>query len=161
MTALALSQAQIGTMCDEVRRFGALEQETGGFLLTADHQTVAHVALTGSVGIERDWGRFVVRVEALDQLFTYAEDRELRVAAMFHSHMRGAFLSPIDRTGGINMVGFTSIVIPTFENPPIETTGWGFWIFDGSQWHRAEPWAALGVASAAVLRFDASGVRCA
>ena len=159
MTALILAHAQVHVICDEVRRFGARELETGGFLLTSDHRTVSHVALAGAAGIERDWGRFVVRREALDQLFTYAEDRDLRVAAMFHSHQHEAFLSPIDRTGGINMAGFTSMVIPTFEDPPTSTTSWGFWIFEAREWCHAEPWAAVGIASVAPLRFDAKGVR--
>lgn len=161
MSVLSLSSAQIATICDEVRHFGANDQETGGFLLTSDRRTVCHVALAGLVGIERDWGRFVVRRNAIDRLFTYAEDRGLRVAGMFHSHMNEAFLSPIDRDGGINMNGFTSIVIPTFGSPPADTTKWGFWTFRDREWCQSPPWPAVGVASPAPLRFDGDGVSSA
>ena len=144
MSVLTLSVTQVETICDEVRRFGAREKETGGFLLTSDRCTISHVAIAGSAAIERDWGKFIVRREALDQLFTYAEDRDLHIAAMFHSHMQGAFLSRIDRTGGINMDGFISIVIPTFRNPPSDTSKWGFWIFQNREWRpcQSRPTAA-------------------
>lgn len=158
MTEPAINPRQATTVCDEVRLHGALGVETGGFLLTSDNRSVSHIALAGLADIERDWGRFVIGRAAIDRLFTHAENHELRVAAMFHSHMHEAFLSPIDRTGGINMTGFTSIVIPNFTNPPSAVIEWGFWTFNGHDWIPRPSWPTANTPSTSVLRFDADGV---
>lgn len=158
MTELAIGPHQTRAICDEVRLHGALGVETGGFLLTSNNRSVSHVALAGAANIERDWGRFVIGRAAIDRLFTHAESHEIRVAAMFHSHMHEAFLSPIDRTGGINMTGFSSIVIPHFADPPRGPAEWGFWVFNGHEWIPTPSWPTANATSTSVLRFDAEGV---
>jgi proteasome lid subunit RPN8/RPN11 len=126
-------------LCADIRRFGELDVETGGLLLTdPGDSTVRVVAVAGITGITRRHGLFVITRPAFDAIFTWAEDHELQVRAMVHSHPKKAFLSRTDREGGLLVRGFQSAVVPTFVNPPADPAAWGWWTYD-SDWVQSPP----------------------
>ena len=147
-------------LAEEVRRYGNVGVETGALLLTAPGDlTVTTVALAGQQGIQRGLGLFVITLPAFDALFTYAENHELQVRAMVHSHPEEAFLSYVDRQQGLRMRGFISAVIPTYADPPPLPEHWGWWRYD-KDWHPDEPArVAADIPPAEILIFDAGGVR--
>lgn len=122
-------------IADIVQQSGEEDVETGGFALAPmDASTGTVLALTGTKGIERNWGLFRVSGEALATLFDWADERELRVLAQWHSHKHDAFLSAVDLDGGFNVQGFHSAVIPNFASPSSDPADWGWWTFDGIGW---------------------------
>jgi hypothetical protein len=140
----------------EVKSFGALGVETGGFLMArrAEVETTV-VALAGSAGIVRRRDLFQISEKALDRLFAYADRHELWIPAQFHSHARMAFMSDCDVDHGLSVEGFITTIIPYFATPPVDPSQWGWWHFD-------RVWRAIGppeTSSAAVkvIRFDENG----
>ena len=159
MTQLQIGAGAVATMVADVARYGTLGVETGSLLLTpAGEPTVTVVALAGVSGIDRRPGLLVFSADALNPLFSYAEDNELQVRAQVHSHMYDAFLSPTDKAGNIRMPGFIVSVIPTFATPSTDTTAWGWWDFNGTDWIPTEP-ATVTAYDTKVITFDAEGVR--
>jgi len=117
----------------EIRRYGQAGVETGGLLLAKTGSTlVSAVAVAGTVGIIRGYGLFAITRPAFDAIFTWAEDNELQVRAMVHSHANEAFLSRTDREGGLRVTGFLSAVVPNFADPPLEPAAWRWWTYASS-----------------------------
>ncbi len=147
-------------LCADIRQYGRSGVETGGLLLTTPGDpAVRVVAVAGTTGIVRGYGLFVITRPAFDAIFTWAEDHELQVRAMVHSHPDEAFLSPTDREGGLRVRGFYSAVVPTFADPPEDPAAWLWWTF-ASDW---VPMLAPRLDSTADLTssvvFDGDGVR--
>ncbi len=147
-------------LCDDVGRYGQNGVETGGFLLTKPGSDMTHVvALAGAVGIIRQYGLFVITRPAFDAVFTWAEENDLRVRALVHSHAKEAFLSPTDRRGGLLVNGFASAVIPNFADPPRDPAAWRWWVY-ASDWIPASPPLTEDTATKAdIVIFDGDGVR--
>jgi hypothetical protein len=148
-------------MVEELARYGqGSGVETGGFLLarTGDPDAVRVLAMAGETGIERGWGRFRISAAAIDALFAWAEERELRIPAQFHSHGIGRGLSPVDRREGFNVRGFISCVVPEFHSPPTDPAQWGWWLFDGVAWVETAP-AIVVEGGVTVVTWDEDGVR--
>lgn len=143
----------------EVRRYGALDVETGGFLL-APERTVAvcTVAFAGTSGITRRRLQLQISEIALDQLFAYAGTQGCWVPAQFHSHAGEAFLSRTDREYGLRVPGFISAVIPGFADPPMSPDAWTWWRLDRDEWHTVGSPSAGGCDLRQVV-FDEDGVR--
>jgi hypothetical protein len=156
---LRLPDEAISPILDEVCAYGARRKETGGFLLSAidEPERVVVVALAGTVGITRWWGQFGISGGALDRLFTWADEHDLRIAAQFHSHGGRAFLSPTDLAHGLNVRGFVTCVIPSFKAPPREVERWGWWKFDGRTW-KPEPPPTTANGTVTTVTFDERGV---
>jgi hypothetical protein len=85
-------------------------------------------------------------------LCDWADDRDLRIAVQFHSHMYGPELSYIDKVGGMRMAGFITTVIPEFVKPP-KLEAWGWWTFGDGVWNPIEPPPAVSGESGVVI-FD-------
>lgn len=147
-------------VADEVRRYGVLDVETGGFFAgsEADPTRITTVALAGEKGIERRWGLFRVSGKAMDRLFALADGQGLRLPAQFHSHGGRAFLSKTDRQHGFNVTDFISSVIPDYVDPPSDAGAWGWWVFDGSKWASLLP-PPTPDGDVKVVVFDEDGVR--
>lgn len=157
---LELPRAAVDAIADDVTNYGGLRLETGALLLAKlGDTTVTTVAIAGTAGVIRGYGRFVLTVPVIDQLFTYAETHGLQVVAHVHSHGRGSFLSPIDRTGIIRMTGFIAAVIPTFATPPRDPSRWGWWTFRDGDWHDHAPAVMTKNGPVRILTVDADGVR--
>jgi hypothetical protein len=159
MNPLQIGAEAVATMVTDVARYGALGVETGSLLLThPGESSVTVVALAGTTGIKRRPDLLVISAAALSPLFSYAEDNELQVRAQVHSHMSDASLSRTDKAGNIRMPGFIASVIPTFATPSTDTTAWGWWDFDGTDWTPSQP-AIVAQQHTKVVTFDADGVR--
>lgn len=159
MTQLHLGTNAVDTIVVYVARYGALGVETGALLLTPHGEpAVTVVALAGTAGIDRHPGLLVFSSAALNPLFSYAEDHDLQLRAQVHSHMYDAFLSPTDKAGNIRMPGFIAAVVPNFATPDADTTVWGWWTFDGTDWTPTEP-ALVTAQGTKFVIFDADGVR--
>jgi hypothetical protein len=157
---VVLPAESVPAITAEVRRYGRLDLETGGFLLgpEAEPTRIEVIALAGDRGIERAWGLFRVSGRAVERIFAWAEERALRIPAQFHSHDRGARLSPLDRREGFNVRGFISCVVPSYRTPPTDPGAWGWWWFDGTAWVHA-PGPVLRADEVTVVTFDEAGVR--
>jgi hypothetical protein len=160
MTRLLLPGAGRDAVLADVRQYGRDGNETGAFLLSVFDisQPISVVALLGEAGIRRRPAHLVIDVAVIDQLFTFAEDRDLRVTAYLHSHMFGAFMSPTDKSGTIRSPGFIAGVIPDFRDPPSDPSEWGWWVHQQSQWQPAPPAAVDHSQPATVIAVDAHGV---
>lgn len=158
--ALVLPVAAVSHIMAEVVGYGSSLLETGGFFLAsrATPATITVVAMAGEVGIERGWGFFKVTGSAIDEIFRWAEEREMYMPAQFHSHRYGAGLSLLDKRHGFNVPDFISCVVPHFDAPPSDPTAWGWWRFDGAVWVGTSP-ASLGDGHSGVVVFDEEGVR--
>jgi hypothetical protein len=158
MTDFALTAAARDAILAEVRSYGARNVETGGFLLAPieSPKILQTVALAGSAGVERRFGLFEVSAEAINQIFTWASEHELRIAAQVHSHGRRAFLSSTDIEHGFSVEGFTTAVIPYFRDPPIEPSDWGWWVYKKEWTSTTAPTLVEG--DCKTIRFDADGV---
>jgi hypothetical protein len=143
----------------DIRRYGQAGVETGGLLLTKfGDPTVSVVAVAGTTGIVRRYGLFIITRSAFDAVFTWAEDHQLQVRAMVHSHAEEAFLSRTDREGGLRVKGFYSAVVPTFDNPPEDSALWRWWTFT-SDWTAIEaPRCDPMVTATDSVVFDGDGV---
>jgi hypothetical protein len=159
MNNLMISEKLLRPLGDHVRAHGGADAEAGGFLLGGREIPLATVlALAEGPGVERSRGIFRVSGAAIDQLFAWAEERELRVWAQVHSHPRGSFLSDIDEREGFRVEGFISAVIPDYGDPPEAPSAWGFWRFVGGAWSAIEPAHTTGAAGS-VYTFSEDGVR--
>ena len=158
VTTPQLPDSAIAAMTAHVRSHGALGVETGGLIIADAAGRPQAVACAGDTGITRRPGLFKMSGAALDQLFTVCEARAWNVVAMFHSHAVDAFLSTTDRELGLNIRGFTSIVIPEYANAPADPTSWAWFSFDGTRWRDDQPWQTVD-ATIRVLDFDEDGVR--
>lgn len=155
----SISSEVLQPLHDHVRGYGVRDAESGGFLLGPyDASTATVLALAEGLGIERSRGIFGVSGKAIDRLFAFAEDEELRVWAQVHSHPRGSFLSITDKTDGFRVAGFLSGVIPDYAAPPLDPASWGWWTFRDGIWHSAPPPPVVERAGR-VVTFDALGVR--
>lgn len=160
MTPLQVPRTAVDAIADDVAHYGMQRLETGALLLGKPGDTrVTTVAIAGTAGVTRGYGRFVLTMPVIDQLFTYAETNSLQVLAHVHSHGRGAFLSPIDRTGIIRMNGFIAAVIPTFAAPPRDPSRWGWWTFRDGDWRDHPPGVMTDDDPVEVVTMDADGVR--
>ncbi|GAA0956047.1 hypothetical protein [Actinocorallia libanotica] len=161
MTAsLRLHPAAVQELIEHVRQYGQQDVETGGLLITRPRDSeVVVLALAGEKGIRREEGLFVITMPALDELFSYAEGNDLQVRAMIHSHKRRAFMSVTDRTAGLNIRGFVSAIIPTYDHPPPDPNRWGWWRHEGD-WHPTAPAVVdFSLPLPQIVVFDAGGVR--
>lgn len=159
MNSLMISETLLRPLHEHVRAHGRADVEAGGFLLGGGENPVATVlALAEGRGVERSRGIFRVSGRAIDQLFAWAEERELRVWAQVHSHPRGSFLSDIDEREGFRVEGFISAVIPDYSDPSEAPSAWGFWRFAGGAWSAIESAQTTGAAGS-VYTFSEDGVR--
>lgn len=157
--SLVVPAAAARAIADEVCRYGALDVETGGFLLGPEGTgSVSTVALAGTSGITRRRLQLQISEIALDQLFAYAGEQGCWVPAQFHSHAGEAFLSRTDREHGLRVPGFVSAVIPGFVDPPTSLDVWTWWRFDRGEWHPADSPSTEGCDLRQVI-FDEDGVR--
>lgn len=155
---LTIVSAAIETVVADVRRFGAGNVETGGFLLApVETETITAVALAGEIGIVRRRDLFQISDLALDRLFAYADESDLWIPAQFHSHGLVAELSRCDIEHGLAVEDFVSTIVPWYADPPVDAAAWGWWRY-GSRWTRLGPPAILPRASVTVV-FDEDGVR--
>ncbi len=158
---LLLPDSAVDRLIDEIKVFGVEDLETGAFLLapaTAPDR-IRVVALAGHQGITRRPDQFIVAGAALERLFGWAEDHQLRVRAQLHSHRGPAFLSHTDRSHGLNVPGFLATIVPCFAAPPRTPSAWGWWRYD-SIWRPTAP-SASNAQPASIVRFDEGGVRAA
>jgi hypothetical protein len=158
---MQLGANAVAAILEDVGRYGRRRLETGGFLCSrrSSADDVSAVAIAGRQGIEKKRGLFIVSGLALDRLFTWAEERELRILAQYHSHQGRAFLSSTDLHHGLSVRGFTSCVIPFSTNPPDNPSAWGWWRFDGKDWRTTESPNIVQTLSIEIVTFDEAGVR--
>lgn len=157
--SLSIASELLKPLQEHVRGYGLADAEAGGFLLGSHGDASATVlALAEGVGIERSRGGFRVSGKAVDRLFAFAEEEELRVWAQVHSHPRGSFLSNIDKTDGFRVGGFVSGVIPDYAAPPREPASWGWWTFRDGIW-RPAPIPSTVERPGRVVTFDETEVR--
>jgi hypothetical protein len=155
---LSLSYQATQLIHADVRAWGQRQVETGGFLLADGKMSEADmVALAGKEGVIRRRDCFRLSGEAVDQLFTWAGERGLRILAQVHSHRRTAFLSRVDLDHGFSVERFVSSVVPNYAAPPLDPSGWSWWRFSAGTWSRITAPATVGCA-ARVVTFDAEGV---
>ncbi len=155
---LVFPNAGASAVVGEVRRYGTLRLETGGFFLAPrGTERITCIACAGNTGIVRRPELFQIGERALDCLFAYAEARDLWIPAQFHSHMFDAGLSRCDLEHGFSVEGFHTTVVPFFHAPPSHPARWGWWRYR-SAW---EPVNAPESSAAAVQAcyFDEGGVR--
>lgn len=158
MRRLALGDDAIAAIHADVARWGALDVETGCMLLSSvGDDMITVVALAGASGIKRHQRHLHITGEALDPLLEYAEDHDLQLRAQLHSHKHDAFLSEIDKAGNIRMRGFQAAVVPDYAAPPRSPERWGWWQFDGLDWH-PHPHAEAGPHRTRLITFDAGGI---
>jgi hypothetical protein len=159
MTGPAITTAAVAAMVAEVAHHGAAGVETGGFLLVprSDPTLTVVAAMAGAAGIARRPDQLIISGPAVDVLSEWADDRDLRIAVQFHSHATAAFLSPIDRRGGVRVDGFISTVLPTFHAPPPATSRWGWYRFADGDWN-PRPAPATVAGATQTIRFDEVGV---
>jgi len=143
----------------EVRRYGALDVETGGFLLAPEGTgSVCTVAFAGTSGITRRRLQLQISEIALDKLFAFASEQGCWVPSQFHSHAGEAFLSWTDREHGLRVPGFTSAVVPDFADPPASPDAWTWWLFSQGEWHPVDCPRAVD-RDLRQVTFDEDGVR--
>lgn len=157
---IILPSAGAEAITREVMGYGYRDVETGGFLLALESAPlrITAIAMAGDRGVKRSWGLFRISGEAIDQLFGWSDEYGLRIPVQFHSHQRGPELSPIDKQEGFNVLGFISCVVPTYQDPPVDLTEWGWWAFDGATW-LSTPAAVLDTGDVETVVFDEDGVR--
>lgn len=159
MKNFSIARTLLEPLQDHVRDHGRRDDEAGGFLLGTYEDPVATVlALAEGVGVERSRGFFRVSGTAMEQLFTFAENENLRVWAQVHSHPRRSFLSETDETDGFRVEGFISGVIPNYVKPPRKPQSWGWWTFHHGAWE-ATGIPSLNGGVSRVVTFDATGIR--
>lgn len=162
MSALLVTRDTVNALINEIAEWGARTAETGGFLLAPEDRPdrMSILALAGHAGITRRPRLFTVSGTAIDQLFTWAGEREMRIRAQVHSHAHGAFLSQTDLDHGFDVNGFITAVIPQFTAPPAQPGDWGWWQWAAGGWQRRRaPDAVAGKVQ--LLHFDEEGIRAA
>jgi hypothetical protein len=157
--SFSIAETMLDPLHAHVRQYGGEDAEAGGFLLGSyDDATATVLALAEGLGVERSRGLFRISGRAMERLFAFADDENLRVWAQVHSHPRGSFLSLTDETDGFRVPDFLSGVIPQYAEPPREPQSWGWWTFRHGEWQPADN---PGVANrpSRVVTFDEEGVR--
>lgn len=164
--SVAIPAGGVDVLVNETAVLGAQDLETGAFMLApragaaGQDPEVTVIALAGDIGIVRDCDLFQVSERALHQVFTFADDHDLWIPALVHSHRAGAFLSLADQRYGLRVDGFISAVIPTYASPPSGLARWGWWQFEAGRWRDAVPGLATD-GTVEVVRFDEAGIRVA
>jgi hypothetical protein len=153
MSALRLPADMPARIAFEARVAGAHAVETGGFILGAPEAPASVLALTGEKGITRRRDLFHVSGLAMATLFEWVEERELTVAAQWHTHGRRAFLSETDLEYGFNVPGFTTTVVPFYRQASVDPADWGWWTFDDGEW-AAVPAPPLVSSGFSVITFE-------
>jgi hypothetical protein len=162
--SIVIPAAGVAALVDETVAFGAHDLETGGFVLASragtddEDPTVTVIALAGDAGIVRHRDQFQISERALDRVFRFADDNDLWIPALLHSHRVSAFLSVTDQRYGLSIEGFTSAVIPAYSSPPRDPACWGWWQFESGRWRDATP-GHVTDGTAEVVRFDEAGIR--
>jgi hypothetical protein len=160
MNRLLLTRNLVDALVAEIGAWGDRHAETGGFLLAAednaDRATV--LALGGQSGIVRRRNLFAISGGAIERLFSWAGDTELRIRAQVHSHAHGAFLSRTDLQHGFDVDGFITAVVPHFAAPSAHPGDWGWWQRGGGCW-QAQRSPDVVAGSVHIVRFDEGGVR--
>jgi hypothetical protein len=146
-----------------VSAYGRRDVETGLFLLAPRaSDTVTAVALAGARGVQRHWGRFALSARAVSQLLRHLREQDLIAAAQVHSHRGAAGLSHTDLEHGFSVDGFTTAVIPYYEQPAHDPGGWAWWRYQAGRWRSIEPFSLCPrTASVSAVIFDEDGVRAA
>ena len=143
--------------------FGQHDLETGGFLLADEQDVVQALALTGQLGVERNWGLFMVSGAVVEHVCEWAAQQNLRVASLVHTHKGHARMSRTDQHNGFRVDSFRSVIIPSFANPPSALSEWGWYVFDHGDWHVDQPGELIGErdthAPGRVIVVDEHGVR--
>lgn len=162
MSELVMPLDMASEIVREVRSFGTMRKETGGFLLAPDTNSaeLEVLALAGTAGIRRKIDLFVVSGTAIERLFTWASHERLAIRAQVHSHGRRAFLSRSDIRHGFTVEGFVTSVVPYFLDPPATPDAWGWWQCRAGRWREHEA-PDLGSGTVRVVRFDEDGVHAA
>jgi hypothetical protein len=162
MTAFSVARDAVLRLVAEVGEHGAVRVETGGFLLSRPTADGRHdiLALAGEEGVRRSQDLFEVSGEAVERLFGWAAEQELRIGVQVHSHRQEAFLSRTDLRHGFTVEGFTTSVIPTYADPPRNPGSWGWWTCKAGEWKSTQP-PAVVEGPAEVVRFDSGGVDAA
>ncbi len=161
MTSPLLPPDGVASIAAHIAAHGSVGMETGGFLLVrrSEPGAVATVAHAGSVGILRHPRQFVISAGAVEALSEWADTHGERIFSQFHSHGGRAFLSPIDRAGGIRVAGFVTTVVPDFARPQPDPTLWGWWTFANGDWQSRPPLPVGASATASrIIVFDEAGV---
>ncbi|MFI5289565.1 MAG: hypothetical protein ACHQ17_07940 [Polyangia bacterium] len=154
MSTLTIPPAIQAAIHAEVAHHGALDVETGMFLLAAPGApNVSTLALAGQAGVSRRREQFALTGKALSRLFSHARRGQLEIVAQIHSHAGGAFLSEVDLRHGFAVEGFTTSVIPSYRRPPLDPARWGWWRHDGREW-RAVPPYTIGAGETHIITFD-------
>lgn len=153
MSALLLPTGMPPRIATEARASGAYTVETGGFILSALEGPASVLALTGERGVVRRRDLFRVSGLAMATLFEWVEERELTVAAQWHTHGRRAFLSETDVEHGFNVPGFTTTVVPHYRTASADVASWGWWTYDDREWAAVSP-PALVSSNFSVITFE-------
>lgn len=157
---LRLPDGLLHKIQEHVRRHGERYAESGGFLLGSfGSPLVTCVAFADGPGIERNRGGFSVSGKAMEILFAWAEEQDLRVWAQFHSHPTDAFLSATDLKYGFSVEGFTSAVIPDFVTPPFFPNQWGWWRYESKSWRAIDSPRVLTNCSVMPFVFNEDDIR--
>jgi hypothetical protein len=148
---------------EHVIRYGALDVETGLFLLAPrGSDTVTSVAFAGTHGVERHRGRFALSGRAVSKLLRYLGEQDLISAAQVHSHRGRAGLSRTDLNYGFSVEGFTSAVIPYYRRPPLDPKDWGWWRYHDGHWQTIGPFSLdTNASEVSAVIFDEGGVHAA
>lgn len=157
MNDLEVADSVVRTLLEETAIWGARGVETGAFLLRDQDSPACCVALAAATGVVRHPDLFTISGRAIAELFSWADDHRMRIAAQVHSHRRGALLSRTDLEHGFSVRGFISAVIPFFAAPPRRIEQWGWWQFDGAWQPVRAPLVTAG--DLRLVRFDEEGVR--
>lgn len=160
MSSLLITRDLVDALVAEIGVWGARHAETGGFLLAAeDRPDRANVlALAGQAGIVRRRDLFTVSGGAIERLFSWAGDAELRIRAQVHSHARGAFLSRTDLRHGFDVDGFITAVVPHFASPSVRPGDWGWWQRGSGRW-QAQRAPDVIAGPVRIFHFDERGLR--
>lgn len=157
LNEIHLTDTAIDKMLSECRVRGVEVVETGGYLLVERGKpTVTEVAISGSKGVLRHPRLYDVSGAANEELQDWAFERGLIIAAQWHTHRFGAYMSDTDLTSGINIPGMITAIIPEFENPPTDHRAWGWWMFEEGEWRDVAPPTLVPGDTQAVV-FDEDG----
>lgn len=160
MIRLLVTRNLVDALVADISAWGTHNAETGGFVLASEHRPdrANVLALAGQSGIVRRRDLFTISGAAIERLFSWAADAELRIRAQVHSHARGAFLSRTDLKHGFDVDGFITAVVPHFATPSADPGDWRWWQRGSSRWH---PYRAPDVVagSVRVVCFDEDGLR--
>jgi hypothetical protein len=136
MNELRIPVTMAEQIAAEATTCGQRGGETGGFLLApaGSREGASVLALAGEIGVERRRDLFRISGIALAALFEWADDHDLAIAAQWHSHRLGAFLSETDLAYGFNVPGFRSAVVPNYLRASADPAEWGWWRYHEGSW---------------------------